>query len=128
MDGSRFTFEFEEISDKLNQSKLLIFDHHKERRFETQVSINDRVILRERGLQVKPYIADLMDLAVSIYVADRWARRKPVIRVKSKYACLFGPRELGMIQMYLIVCGGCFIGLPEICGRLGFPVVAVLVA
>ncbi len=76
MGDNRFTFEFEEISDKVAQSKLQIVDHRNNRQFETQVSIDDRVVLRERGLQVKPYIADLMDLAVSIYVADRWARRK----------------------------------------------------
>ena len=76
MGENRWSFQFEEISDRVSQSKLRIIDHRKDREFETQVSINDRVLLHKRGLHVEPQIADLMDLAVSIYVSDRWARRK----------------------------------------------------
>ena len=76
MDEYRFTFEFKEISDNVKQSSLSIIDHRRGKRFNTQASINDRVFLERRGLQVKPHVADLIDLAVSIYVADRWARRK----------------------------------------------------
>ena len=76
MDEHCFTFEFEEISDRPSKGKLRIIDHRKARKFNLAASINDRVLLDNRGLQVMPHVADLIDLAVSIYVADRWTRRK----------------------------------------------------
>ena len=43
---------------------------------EIRASINDWKAIRHRGLQPTREISDLIDLAVSIYVADRWAKAK----------------------------------------------------
>ena len=67
------TFDFEEISDELKRSKVRMHDSRHDSPREIRASINDWKAIVNRGLQPTSEISDLIDLAVSIDVADRWA-------------------------------------------------------
>lgn len=71
-----FTFDFEKISDTLKHSKAHIYERRIDRQLEIQASINDWKGIGHRGLQLSREASDLIDLAVSIYVADRHAKGK----------------------------------------------------
>lgn len=70
------TFDFEEISDELKRSKVRMHDSRHDSPREIRASINDWKAIRHRDLQPTREIADLIDFAVSIDVADRWAKAK----------------------------------------------------
>ena len=74
MDEPHVTFKFEGIPDELGQSNLRIIDHLNGCEFAIQVSVDDKPLLNLRGLQLDSRIADLIDLAVAIHEADRWAK------------------------------------------------------
>lgn len=74
MHDKTITFDFEEISDELKRSKVGVRDSRHDSPREIRASINDWKAIRHRGLQPTRAISDLIDLAVSIYVADRWAK------------------------------------------------------
>jgi hypothetical protein len=77
MPEPHYTFEFEGISDRLQNSRLQIIDHRQGRTVTIRVSVDDTDFLHLRGLQLDGRIADLIDLAVAIHEADRWAQRDP---------------------------------------------------
>ncbi len=70
-----FTFEFEGISDRLDSSRLHITDHGADQKYTIQVAVDDRDFLDIRERCVSSGVADLIDLAVAISEADRWAKR-----------------------------------------------------
>ena len=76
MHENSITFDFEEISDELKRSKVRVHDSRHDSPREIRASINDWKAIRHRELQPTREISDLIDLAVSIYVADRWAKAK----------------------------------------------------
>ena len=80
MHENSITFDFEEISDELKRSKLRVHDSRHDSPREIRASINDWKAIRHRGLQPTREISDLIDLAVSIYVADCWAKAKKGFR------------------------------------------------
>ncbi len=86
MPEPHYTFDFEGLSDHLQNSRLHITDHKENRKVTIRVSVDDTDFLRLRGLRVDSHIADLVDLAVAVYEADRWSQRHPefpsVIRVR----------------------------------------------
>jgi len=86
MPEPHYTFDFEGLSDHLQNSHLQITDHLEGRTATIRVSVDDTDFLHLRGLQVDGHIADLIDLAVAISEADRWSQRDPefpcVIRVR----------------------------------------------
>jgi 7-cyano-7-deazaguanine synthase in queuosine biosynthesis len=86
MPEPHYTFDFEGISDHLYNSRLHITNHREGRTVTIHVSVDDSDFLRLRGLQVNSHVADLIDLAVAIYEADRWSLRDSespcVIRVR----------------------------------------------
>lgn len=86
MPEPQYTFEFEGLSDHLQNSRLQITDHQRGRKITIRVSVDDTDLLHLRGLQVDSHIADLVDLAVAIYEADRWAQRD------SEYPCVIQVR------------------------------------
>ena len=75
MNEPHFTFEFEGISDNLQQGRLWITDHLEDRKAVIRVSVDDKDFLHLRGLQLNSRIADLIDLAIAISQADRWSKR-----------------------------------------------------
>jgi len=76
MHENSITFDFEGISDELKHSKVRVHDSRHDSPREIRASINDWKAIRNRGLKPTREISDLIDLAVSIYVADRWAKAK----------------------------------------------------
>ena len=70
------TFDFEEISDELKRSIVRVHESRHDSPHEIRASINDWKAISNRGLQPTSEISDLIDLAVSIDVADRWAKAK----------------------------------------------------
>lgn len=76
MIDNSITFDFQEISDGLKRSKVNVHDNRNDSPSEIRASINDWRAISSRGLQPTSAISDLIDLAVSIDVADRWAKAK----------------------------------------------------
>lgn len=70
-----YTYRFSGISDQLQNGRLEIHDHRNGRTFNIRVAVDDQDFLHLRGLRVESRIADLIDLAVAIYEADRWSKR-----------------------------------------------------
>ena len=75
MSEPHFTFEFEGISDNLQQGRLWITDHVEGYQTTIRVWIDDKDLLHLRGRQLNPQIADLIDIAIAISEADRWSQR-----------------------------------------------------
>ena len=71
-----YTYRFDGITDRLNDSRLHIHDHRTGQTHTIHVAVDDRDFLRIRGHQVPSNIADLIDLAVCIFEADRWSKRE----------------------------------------------------
>lgn len=69
-----YTFVFDGILDHLSNSRLQITDPNGHTT-TIRVAVDDTEFLHLRGLQVDGGIADLIDLAVAIYEADRWSQR-----------------------------------------------------
>lgn len=86
MPEPHYTFDFEGLSDHLQNSRLQITNHLQRKTTTVRVAVDDTDFLHLRGLRVDSHIADLIDLAVAISEADRWSQRDPelpfVIRVR----------------------------------------------
>ncbi len=76
IDQPDYTYEFDGISDRLTNSPLRIHNHRDGLQRDILVAVDDSDFLDIRGRQVPSHIADLIDLAVAIYEADRWSKRR----------------------------------------------------
>ena len=72
-----YTYDFANIASELKKGQLFRIDHITGEKFLPKVAILDnQLLMRTASDDVRALIADLSDLAVAVYIADRLSARK----------------------------------------------------
>lgn len=69
-----YTYIFDPITTTL--SRVQVIDHRKSKQYLLQVTVDDHQFLLKSHRRMPAEIADLVDVAVTVYVADRLSIRK----------------------------------------------------
>lgn len=71
-----YTYIFSDVTDQLADGRVQILDHRNNQQQSVQVAIDDRGFRLRKRPQMRAVIADLIDLALTVYVADRLSIRR----------------------------------------------------
>src|SRR5260370_7307077 len=75
MSSLDYTYTFDAIRERFCRVKIV--DHNNGREADTvQISIKDYSLLAQSNRRVPPLVADLLDIAVAVSLADRMSIRK----------------------------------------------------
>jgi hypothetical protein len=77
-----YTYEFSDIGERQSYVKVTIHRTGEERTFT--ICVDDEDLARCRRRDVSQKLADLMDIAVAVYAADRTSKREPDIQCNIK--------------------------------------------
>lgn len=80
-----YTYIFSPITNTL--ARICFIDYHKDEQHFLQVSVNDKQLLRKSLRQIPTEVADFVDIAVAVYVADRLSIQKADM-----------PRSIGIVM------------------------------
>jgi len=69
-----YTYSFDYISDQLKNGQIRITDHATNQTHELQVAVNDDQLSLINYRTISPLLADLIDIATAIHVADRFSK------------------------------------------------------
>jgi 7-cyano-7-deazaguanine synthase in queuosine biosynthesis len=74
-----YTYVFEDLVDKLKAGKVQVFKHHSRRstlkQYSMRVAVEDEQLLKRRLVYMPPVIADCVDVAAAVFVADKLTGR-----------------------------------------------------
>lgn len=102
MDNVDYTFIFRDIAAA--GSLVQFFDHCSRRRRDLRLSINDDQLLRATGHPMPSILADIVDLAGAVYVADRLSLQRTPRRVRLEVALpVRHPDVLGSAEMQALL-------------------------
>ena len=73
MDSPTYTFAFPESGGEFKPVEVI--DHRQGKALSFSITVGDRPEMLKSPIEVPPLMADLIDLAVALYVADRMANR-----------------------------------------------------
>ena len=93
--GPDYTYVFEDLTDKARNSGVQVFKHHSRRsalrRYSMRVAVEDEQTRKRRLTRMPPVIADCLDVAAAVFVADkltaRFTRKRTHIHVVLPLRC-----------------------------------------
>src|SRR6266540_7178395 len=69
-----YSYVFDDISNHLEPAQ--VFNHGTQQHAQVRIAVRDQVFRGQFGQPVPPLLADLTDLALAVYFADRLSRRE----------------------------------------------------
>jgi 7-cyano-7-deazaguanine synthase in queuosine biosynthesis len=74
-----YTYVFADLTDKLKTGKVEVFKHHSRRtalkQYSMRVAVEDEQLLKRRLIYMPPMIADCVDIAAAVSIADKLTPR-----------------------------------------------------